>query len=77
MKLSALVDWPERLLVPNPMRMRLGLSMATASGMVYIWLYPTNCSHFSVVMEPTPMLTTPMLLSSVVKALPVSSAYIM
>ena len=53
--------------------MRLGFSIATASGTVD---EPLNCSHFSVVMAPAPMLTTPMLLASVVKAVPVSSAYI-
>ncbi len=56
--------------------MRLGLSMATASGTVYMVEEPLNFSHFSVVMAPAPMLTTPMLLSRVVKAWPVSSAYI-
>lgn len=50
--------------------------MATASGTVYMVEDPLNFSHFSVVMAPAPMLTTPMLLSRVVKACPVSSAYI-
>ncbi len=55
--------------------MRLGLSMATALGTVYILEEPVNCSHSSVVMAPAPMLTTPILLAEVVNALPVSSAY--
>ena len=55
--------------------MRWGLSIATALGTVYILDEPVNCSHSSVVMAPAPMLTTPMLLSEVVNALPVSSAY--
>ena len=58
------------------MMMRLGLSMATASGTVYMVEDPLNFSHFSVVMAPAPMLTTPMLLFREVKAWPVSSAYI-
>ena len=57
------------------MMMRLGLSMATASGTVYIADAPLNFSHFRVVMEPAPMLTTPMLFFSVENAVPVSSAY--
>ena len=73
----ASVEEPLRLLVPKQMMMRWGLSMATASGMVYMAEEPLNFSHSSVVMDPAPMLTTPMLLFSVVKACPVSSAYIM
>ena len=77
MKLVASVEVPPRLLVPKQMMIRRGFSLATASGMVYIWLSPLNCSHFRVVMAPTPMLTTPMLFFRDVKAVPVSSAYIM
>ena len=77
MKPEASVEEPLRLLVPKQMMMRAGLSMATASGMVYMAEEPLNFSHSSVVMAPAPMLTTPMLLFSVVKAWPVSSAYIM
>ena len=58
------------------MMMRWGLSIATASGTVYIVEEPLNFSHFSVVIAPAPMLTTPMLLSTDAKAVPVSSAYI-
>ena len=57
------------------MMMRLGFSIATASGTVYMVDEPLNCSHFSVVMAPAPMLTTPMLFFSVENAVPVSSAY--
>ena len=57
------------------MIMRLGSNLATASGMVYRVLSPLNFSHFRVVMEPAPMLTTPMLFFSVENAVPVSSAY--
>ena len=77
MKPVASVDDPPRLLVPKQMMIRFGLSLATASGMVYIWLSPLNCSHFRVVIAPAPILTTPMLFFSEVKAVPVSSAYIM
>ena len=57
------------------MMMRLGLSMATASGTVYIADEPLNFSHFREVIDPTPMLTTPMLLFRLVNAVPVSLAY--
>ena len=70
------MEEPPRLLVPKQMMMRLGLSIATASGMVCMVEEPLNFSHFNEVMAPAPMLTTPMLLFSEVKACPVSSAYI-
>ena len=57
------------------MMIRFGLSMATDSGTVYMVEEPLNFSHFSVVIAPAPMLTTPMLLERLVKAVPVSSAY--
>ena len=49
--------------------------MATASGTVYIADEPLNFSHFREVIDPTPMLTTPMLLFRLVNAVPVSLAY--
>ena len=66
MNFSALVLVPLRLLVPKVMMMRCGCRILTASGMVTALLMPENSSHFSVVIAPTPMLTTPMLLRMVV-----------
>ena len=54
----------------------LTLPLAPVRGTVWVADEPLNFSHCNVVMASTPMLTTPMLLSSVVNALPLSSAYI-
>ena len=77
MKLSVPLPAADRLLVPKQIMIRLGCMILTASGMVTGSEYPTNSSHFRLVMEPTPMDTTPMVFCREVKGVSSSSPYIM